>query len=54
MVDRDFYQKHGDNEMDMETKMAEMTRLEEIYVNEINQNGLENLIIAHREPSKLH
>jgi hypothetical protein len=54
LVDRDFYQKHGDNEMDMETKMAEMTRLEEIYVNEINQNGLENLIIAHREPSKLH
>jgi hypothetical protein len=40
--------------MDMETKMAEMTRLEEIYVNEINQNGLENLIIAQKKRSKLH
>jgi hypothetical protein len=54
LVERDFYQKFGDQEVDMETRIAEITAFEEIYVNEINQNGLENVMILFKEKSKVH
>jgi hypothetical protein len=54
LADRDFHQKHGDKKVDMETRFSDITDFEEIYVNEITQNGLENLVIVHKEKSKLH
>jgi hypothetical protein len=54
LADRDFYQKYKGQEVDMHTRISEITKFEEVYFNEINQNGLDNLVIAGNKKSTLH
>lgn len=54
---RDFYQKHGGqkaDKLDLETRISEINAFERVYIDELNQNGLDNLVIAQKEKSKLH
>jgi hypothetical protein len=54
LAERDFYQKYDDQEIDMETQITEITAFEEIYMNEINKNGLKNLMVAFKGKSTFH
>lgn len=54
LADRDYDQKYKGQEVDMHTRIEAITTFEEIYVNEINQNGLLNLVIAAKGKSTLH
>ena len=54
LADRDYDQKYKGQEVDMHTRVSAISRFEEIYANEINQNGLENLVIAVKGKSTLH
>ena len=46
LVDRDYYQKFGDDEVDFETKAYRLTEIEKIYADEINEFGIANLIFT--------
>jgi hypothetical protein len=43
LVDRDYEQKFGNDEVEFETRIERITDIEEMYANEINEHGLLNL-----------
>ncbi len=45
LVDRDYDQKYGDEEVDFETKAQRLTEIEEEYAAEINDYGLLNVVV---------
>ena len=54
LVERDYAQQYGDEEVGFETRVQRLTEIEKRYAEEINNFGLSNIIIAENKQQKLH
>ena len=54
LVDRDYAQQYGDEEVSFETRTHRLAEIEKRYAEEINKFGLSNIVIAGDKQQRLH